>query len=264
MSVLETSLVSGVLTLTMNRPEKRNAMNLAMMQAMHEALQRAETDDATKVVVLTGAGAAFCAGGDVGGMAEGKSFGVHGYERDVQALRQRMDVARLLHEIGKPTIAKLRGAAAGAGMSLALACDLRLASETAQVVTAFAKVGVAGDFGGTWFLTRLVGEAKAKELYFTSPRVGAAEALALGLFNRVLPDGELDAAVDALATQIADGPTVALNYMKRTLSAVSDGMSLPVLLDLEAARMVRSMQTADHREAAKAFVEKRAPRFRGE
>lgn len=264
MSVLETTRVSGVLTLTMNRPDKRNAMNLEMMQAMHEALQHAETDEATKVVVLTGAGAAFCAGGDVGGMAAGKSFGVNPYEHDVRALRQRMEVSRLLHEIGKPTIAKVRGAAAGAGMSLALACDLRLAGETAQFVTAFAKVGVAGDFGGSWFLTRLVGEAKAKELYFTSPKVGAAEALALGIVNRVLPDAELDAAVDALAQQLADGPTVALNYMKRTLSAVSDGMSLPVLLDLEAARMVRSMQTADHREAAQAFVAKRAPKFSGQ
>ena len=153
---------------------------------------------------------------------------------------------------------------AGAGMALGLACDLRLASETAQVVTAFAKVGLAGDFGGTWFLTRLVGEAKAKELYFTSPRVSAQEALALGIFNRVLPDAELDAAVDALALSLANGPAVALGFMKQNLSAVSGGVSLPDLLDLEAARMVRSAQTADHREAAQAFVEKRAPRFTGQ
>jgi 2-(1,2-epoxy-1,2-dihydrophenyl)acetyl-CoA isomerase len=263
MSALQTKLEGGVLTLTMNRPEKLNALNLEMMQGLLDGLQRAASDDSVKVLVLTGAGAAFCAGGDVSSMAEGKSFSA-GYEANVDMLRQKMEAPRLLHELGKPTIAKLRGAAAGAGMSLALACDLRIASETAQIVTAFAKVGLAGDYGGTWFLTRLVGEAKAKELYFMSPRVLAAEALSLGLVNRVLPDAELDAAVDALAASLAAGPTVALNYMKRNLTAVSDGISLAALLDLEAARMVRSAQTADHREAAKAFIEKRAPRFTGQ
>ena len=262
MSALETRLDCGVLTLTMNRPEKRNALNLEMMQGLIDGLQRAASDDAVKVLVLTGTGAAFCAGGDVGNMAEGKSFAAS-YEGNVDALRQKMEAPRLLHELGKPTIAKVRGAAAGAGMALALACDLRIASETAQVVTAFANVGLSGDYGGTWFLTRLVGEAKAKELYFTSPRVGAQEALALGIFNRVLLDAELDAAVDALASSLAGGPTVALNYMKRNLTAVSDGVSLAALLDLEAARMVRSAQTADHREAAQAFVEKRRPKFTG-
>ena len=263
MSALETKLEAGVLTLTMNRPEKLNAFNVEMMQGLQGGLERAAADDAVKVLVLTGAGKAFCAGGDVGSMAEGKAF-ASSYEANVAALRQKMEVSRLLHELGKPTIAKVRGAMAGAGMALGLACDLRIASETAQVVTAFAKVGLAGDFGGSWFLTRLVGEAKAKELYFTSPKVGAPEALALGIFNRVLPDAELDAAVDALALSLASGPAVALGYMKLNLSAVSGGASLPDLLDLEAARMVRSAQTADHREAAQAFVEKRAPRFTGQ
>jgi len=263
MSALETKLEGGVLTLTMNRPDKLNALNAEMMDGLLDGLRRATTDDAVKVLVLTGAGAAFCAGGDVGSMAEGRTFG-GSYEADVDALRKKMEAPRLLHELGKPTIAKLRGAAAGAGMALALACDLRLASETAQIVTAFAKVGLAGDFGGTWFLSRLVGEAKAKELYFSSPRVLAAEALSLGIVNRVLTDAELDAAVDALAASLAAGPTVALNYMKRNLTAVSDGISLAALLDLEAARMVRSAQTADHRQAAQAFVQKRAPRFTGQ
>ena len=262
MAALETQLNGGVLTLTMNRPEKRNALNLEMMNGLLDGLRRAAADDAVKVLVLTGTGAAFCAGGDVGNMAEGKSFAA-GYEANVDMLRQKMEAPRLIHELGKPTIAKIRGAAAGAGMSLALACDLRIAGDSAQIVTAFAKVGLAGDYGGTWFLARLVGVAKAKELYLTSPRVGAQEALALGIVNRVLPDAELDAAVDALAVSLAAGPTVALNYMKRNLTAVADGISLGALLDMEAARMVRSAQTADHREAAKAFVEKRAPRFTG-
>ena len=262
MSALETSLEGGVLTLTMNRPDKRNALSLEMMDGLLDGLHRAATDDAVKVLVLTGAGAAFCAGGDVANMAAGKSFAAS-YEGNVDALRQKMEAPRLIHELAKPTIAKVRGAAAGAGMALALACDLRIAGDSAQIVTAFAKVGLAGDYGGTWFLARLVGVAKAKELYLTSPRVGAQEALALGIVNRVLPDAELDAAVDALAASLAAGPTVALNYMKRNLTAVADGISLGALLDMEAARMVRSAQTADHREAAKAFVEKRAPRFTG-
>jgi len=262
MAALLTRLEGGVLTLTMNRPDKLNALDPEMMQGLLDGLQRATTDDAVKVVVLAGAGVGFCAGGDVSAMAAGRTFG-DGYEANVDRLRQKMDAVRLLHELGKPTIARLRGAAAGAGMSLALACDLRIAGDTARIVTAFAKVGLAGDYGGTWFLTRIVGEAKAKELYFTSPRIGAAEALALGLVNRVLPDAELDAAVDELAASLAGGPTVALNYMKRTLNAVSAGLPLAELLDLEAARMVRSAQTDDHREAAQAFVEKRPPRFVG-
>ena len=260
---LMTRLDGGVLTLTMNRPDKRNALNPEMMQALLDALRDAAGNAAVKVLVLTGAGDAFCAGGDVGAMASGNLFAAS-YEASVDILRQKMEAPRLLHELGKPTIARVRGAAAGAGLSLALACDLRIADETAQFVTAFAKVGASGDYGGSWFLARLVGVAKAKELYFTSPRVGAREALALGLVNRVVADGELDAAVDALAGSLAAGPSIALNYMKRNFNAVADGLPLAALLDLEAARMVRSMQTADHREAARAFVEKRAPRFTGE
>ena len=171
---LMTRLDGGVLTLTMNRPDKRNALNPEMMQALLDALRDAAGNAAVKVLVLTGAGDAFCAGGDVGAMASGNLFAAS-YEASVDILRQKMEAPRLLHELGKPTIARVRGAAAGAGLSLALACDLRVADETAQFVTAFAKVGASGDYGGSWFLARLVGVAKAKELYFTSPRVGARE-----------------------------------------------------------------------------------------
>ena len=170
MAALESTLNAGVLTLTMNRPAKRNAFNLEMMQGLLDGVRRAAADDAVKVLVLTGAGAAFCAGGDVAGMAEGKAF-ADTYEANVDALRQRMEASRLLHELGKPTIAKVRGAMAGAGMALGLACDLRIAGESALVVTAFAKVALAGDFGGTWFLARLVGAAKAKELGPRSDRL---------------------------------------------------------------------------------------------
>lgn len=262
-TVLQTQLEGGVLTLTMNRPDKRNALSPEMMTELLDALRGAASDAAVKVIVLTGAGDAFCAGGDVAAMASGKLLG-QGFEASVDLLRQKMEAPRLLHEIAKPTIARVRGAAAGAGLSLALACDLRIADESAQFVTAFAKVGASGDYGGSWFLARLVGEAKAKELYFTSPRVGAQEALALGIVNRVVAAAELDAEVKALAAQLAAGPTVALAYMKRNFNAVSEGLSLPMLLDMEAEHMVRSLHTADHREAATAFVEKRAPRFTGQ
>ena len=196
--------------------------------ALAAQLRDAAGDAAVKVLVLTGSGDAFCAGGDVGAMASGNLFAAS-YEASVDILRQKMEAPRLLHELGKPTIARVRGAAAGAGLSLALACDLRVADDTAQFVTAFAKVGASGDYGGSWFLARLVGVAKAKELYFTSPRVGAREALALGLVNRVVTDGELDAAVDALAAGLAAGPSIALNYMKRNFNAVADGLPLPRL-----------------------------------
>lgn len=260
---LTSQLDAGVLTLTLNRPERRNALNPEMVQALIEALHRAAADAEVRAIVLTGAGDAFCAGGDVGAMAAGKTF-AGSYEANVDALRRRMEAARLLHEIAKPTIARVHGPAAGAGLALALACDLRLASEQAVFVTAFAKVGVSGDYGGSWFLGRLVGVGRAKELYYTSPRIAAAQALALGLVSRVLPLAELDAAVQSLAAQLAAGPAVALAYMKRNLNAVSEGIGLAALMDLEAARMVRCSQTADHREAAQAFVDKRTPRFRGE
>ena len=264
MSDLLTRLdAGGVLTLTMNQPEKRNALSPEMMTALLDALRGAASDAAVKVIVLTGAGDAFCAGGDVAAMAAGKLF-APSFEASVDILRQKMEAPRLLHEMAKPTIARVRGAAAGAGLSLALACDLRIADDSAQFVTAFAKVGASGDYGGSWFLARLVGEAKAKELYFTSPRVGAQQALALGIVNRVVAAEALDAEVAALASQLAAGPSIALSYMKRNFNAVSEGLSLAHLLDMEAEHMVRSLQTADHREAAQAFVEKRAPRFTGQ
>lgn len=262
-TVLQSQLEGGVLTLTMNRPDKRNAMSPEMMTALLDALRGAASDAAVKVIVLTGAGEAFCAGGDVAAMASGQLLG-QGIEASIDLLRQKMEAPRLLHEIAKPTIARVRGAAAGAGLSLALACDLRIADESAQFVTAFANVGASGDYGGSWFLARLVGEAKAKELYFTSPRLSAHKALALGMVNRLVAAAELDAEVSALAAQLAAGPSIALGYMKRNFNAVSEGLSLPMLLDMEAEHMVRSLQTADHREAAQAFVEKRAPRFTGQ
>ncbi len=256
----------GVATLTMNRPERRNAMSGPMNQALGRVLAEVEVADDVACVVLTGAGGAFCAGGDVKGMASGGDGGTGApiaYDAGVhrQRLNQRA-ISQRLYEMPKPTIAALPGAAAGAGLSLALACDLRYAASTAILTTAFAKVGFAGDYGGTWFLTRLVGSAKARELYYFSDKITAEEAERLGLVNAVFSPDAFDAEVAARAHRLAHGPTVAYRYMKENLNRAVHG-ELGECLDMEAAHHIRTGQTADHREAAKAFVEKRSPEFHG-
>ncbi len=252
----------GVAILTMNRPDRLNAFSLAMLDAMQDALPRLARDPDIGVVVVTGAGRAFCAGGDVKAMAEGREAEGDTLEERAQALRERMEVSRWLHEMPKPTIAMVRGAAAGAGLSLALACDLRVAGDSARFATAFARVGYSGDFGGSWFLTQLVGTAKARELYLTADIVDAQQALALGIVNRVVPDVRLEDETMALAARLARGPRIAYRYMKRNFNAAESG-TLKDLLDLEAWHHTRCGMTEDHREAAKAFVEKREPVFRG-
>jgi len=244
----------------LNRPERMNALSTPIMDGLLHGLPRLAGDPGVRVNVLTGAGRAFCAGGDVKSMAEG------GEERSAAEatarLRSRMEVSRILHELPKPTIAMINGPAAGAGLAFALACDLRIASASARLVTAFVKVGFSGDFGGSFFLTRLVGTAKARELYFTGRPVDAQEALSLGLVNRVVPDDQLADATMELARSLAQGPQIALSLMKRNLNC-AESSGLAELLDLEAANQVLTGRTEDHREAAKAFVEKRAPMFIG-
>ena len=252
----------GIVVLTLNRPDRLNAMSGPMLDALLEALPRLAEDPDVGAVVLTGAGRGFCAGGDVKAMAEGREFGGTSLEEKAQALRSRMEVARWLHEMPKVTIAMVRGAAAGAGLSLALACDLRVAGDTARFATAFARVGYSGDFGGSWFLTQLVGSAKARELYYTADIVDAQPALALGLVNRVVPDARLEEETLALAARLARGPRIAYRYMKRNFNAAESG-SLKDSLDLEAWHHTRCGMTDDHREATRAFVDKREPVFRG-
>jgi 2-(1,2-epoxy-1,2-dihydrophenyl)acetyl-CoA isomerase len=252
----------GVAVLTLNRPDRLNALSSAMLEALLEALPRLADDGSVGAVVLAGAGRGFCAGGDVKAMAEGREFAGDTLEEKAAGLRSSMEVSRWLHEMPKPTIAMVRGAAAGAGLSLAMACDLRIAGEGARFATAFARVGYSGDFGGSYFLTRLVGTAKARELYYTADILDAEEALALGLANRVVPDARLEEETMALAARLAAGPRVALRYMKRNMNAAESG-SLTDLLDLEAWHHTRCGMTEDHREAARAFLEKREPVFRG-
>jgi len=252
----------GVAVLTLNRPDRLNAMSRPMLDALLEALPRLAEDPAVGVVVLTGAGRGFCAGGDVKAMAEGTELGGQTMEEKAQALRSRMETSRWLHEMPKPTIAMMRGPAAGAGLSLAMACDLRIASDTVKLGTAFARVGYSGDFGGSYYLTQLVGTAKARELYFTADLLDAQQALGLGLVNRVVADARLEEETMALASRLARGPRVAYRYMKRNMNA-AESASLKDMLDLEAWNHTRTGMTEDHREAARAFVEKREPQFKG-
>ena len=262
------SVEDGVATLTMNRPERRNALSGAMLAALGGLLAKFENDPEVAVIVLTGAGGAFCAGGDVKGMAEGTGGGSTaraGADLDSRIHAQRLSqraTAGKLHAIPKPTIAALPGAAAGAGLSLALACDLRIAAENAVLTTAFAKVGFSGDYGGTFFLSHLVGTAKARELYFLSDRIDAREALRLGLVNWVVPAERLAAETTTLANRLARGPRVAYRYMKENINRAPAGV-LEDCLDLEATHHIHTGLTEDHREAARAFVEKREPAFKG-
>jgi len=217
-------------------------------------------------VVLTGVGKGFCAGGDVKGMAS-RGDGTVGESTidgaiHAQRVNQRATAGKLF-AMPKPTLASLPGAAAGAGLSLALACDLRIMASTAILTTAFAKVGFSGDYGGTYFLTQLVGSAKARELYYLSDRVGAEEALRLGLTNWVVEPDQLAARTREIALRLAQGPTVAYRYMKENLNRAMSSGDLDDCLDLEATHHVHCGQTRDHREAAKAFVEKREPVFQG-
>jgi len=258
-------LDGGVLTITLNRPAARNAMSDDMNQALARQLASAELDPEVRCVVLTGAGQGFCAGGDVKGMNDRNTAGGAGSSIDQAIHRQRVNqraTAGKLFKMPKPTIAALPGAAAGAGLSLALACDLRIMARTAFLTTAFAKVGLAGDYGGTYFLTQLVGSAKARELYFLSDRVSSEEALRLGLANWVVEPEDLAARTREIATRLAAGPTICFRYMKENLNRAMAG-DPDECLDMEATHHVHSAHTADHREAAAAFVAKREPAFQG-
>ena len=251
-----------LLVVTLQRPDVLNALHPPANRELAGVFDAFAADPELWVAILTGAGRGFCAGGDVKAMAEGNELGGQTMEEKAQALRARMEASRWLHELPKPTIAMMRGPAAGAGLALAMACDLRIASDTVRLGTAFARVGYSGDFGGSYYLTKLVGTAKARELYYTAEVIDAKQALALGMVNRVVPDERLEDETMALAGRIARGPRVALRYMKRNMNAAENG-SLRDLLDLEAWHHTRTGQTEDHREAAKAFVEKREPTFKG-
>ncbi len=258
-------VTGGVGVITLNRPEARNAMSGGMNAALQTMLAAWELDSEVKCIVITGAGKGFCAGGDVKGMASSGDGTVGQNTIDGAIHAQRVNqglTAGKLFKMPKPTIAALPGAAAGAGLSYALACDMRIMASTAIMTTAFAKVGFSGDYGGSYFLTQLVGTAKARELYYLSDRIDANEALRLGLTNWVVEPESLMEKTMEIAGRIAAGPTVAYRYMKENLNRALAG-EVDDCMDLEATHHVHCGQTTDHKEAAKAFVEKRQPTFIG-
>ncbi len=263
------SLDAHVATITLNRPDKRNALSDQLTPALRQTLLDLDTDPNVRCVVITGAGTAFCAGGDISGMAANRTTSTDAdaprpsLDDAIRTLKHKQETLTVrLHELSKPTIAALPGAAAGAGLSIALACDLRIAADTAFVTTAFANIGLSGDYGCSWLLTQLVGLARAKEMFYTARRVGAEEGKALGLFNEVVPLAELASRVAELAASIASGPPIAIRYMKENLNRAT-GADLRTCLAMEADRMVRCTRTEDHREAVQAFLGKRPPEFKG-
>ena len=255
-----------VATITLNRPEKRNALSDHLTPALRQMLFDLETRNDVGCIVITGAGTAFCAGGDVGGMGNSKTAADTPRpttEERVRALIHKQETLTLrLADHAKPTIAALPGVAAGAGLSIALACDIRIAAASAFITTAFRNIGFSGDYGGSWLLTQLIGPSRAKDLYYTARRVQADEALQLGLFNHVVADDELPSATLALARQIASGPPIALGYMKENINRAVTS-DLRSCLAMEADRLMRCAATEDHKEAVKAFMEKRQPVFSG-
>ena len=255
-----------VATITLNRPEKRNALSDRLTPALRQTLLDLETRSDVGCIIITGSGSAFCAGGDVGGMGASKTPAdapQPSAEERTRTLIQKQETLTLrLADHAKPTIASLPGVAAGAGLSIALACDIRIAAASTFITTAFRNIGFSGDYGGSWLLTQLIGPSRAKELYYPARRVHADEAGQLGLFNRVVADEELPSATLELARQIASGPPIALGYMKENINRAVTG-DLRSCLALEADRMTRCAATKDHKEAVSAFLEKRPPLFSG-
>lgn len=247
----------GIATITLNRPQARNALDIPMRGELGAALDELEADSAVRVVILTGAGGHFSAGGDVKSMAR-RHTAAEGRAR-VEMLNRF--VIRLF-EFPKPTLAMVEGFAVGAGCNIALACDMVVASDQARFGEVFARIGLVPDGGGTWFLPRLVGLAKAKELVFSADIIDAAEALRIGLVNRVVPAGELVAATRTLAARVATGPPGALGLAKALLNR-SATVDLATALGFEAYAQAQAITSEDHSEGVRAFLEKRPPNFIG-
>ena len=256
---METLLVdrtpNGVVTLTLNRPDKKNAMNATMFDELVAVFSEVDASTSDRVLVITGAGDAFCSGADLADRAKDT-------RHPLLRLHWASHVALALHRIPKPVIAKVNGVAVGAGMNLALGCDLIVASETARFSEIFARRGLTIDFGGSWLLPRLIGMHRAKELAFFADIVSAKTAAELGLVNRVVPSGDLDAVVADWADRLAAGPPLALSMAKRLLTN-SFSMTMDEALEAEGMAQAVNGGTEDAPEAIRAFFEKREPRFRG-
>lgn len=257
--ILETKQ-DGIATLVMNRPDRLNALNTELVTSLNDALGRLAKDGTVRVVVLTGAGRAFCAGGDLALIGHSRSAGI---PRELELLLASGTQAVLtMRTMAQPVIAAVNGAAAGAGMNIALAADIRIAAEDAMFGQNFAKVGLFPDFGGTYFLPQLVGSAKAAELFYTGDMIDAKTALRLGIVNHVVPAGQLEAEAKSLAQKIAQGPPLAIRAVKKTLFG-SEKEELTSALGREVEEQIQCYLSEDCSEGISAFFEKRPPRFRG-
>jgi 2-(1,2-epoxy-1,2-dihydrophenyl)acetyl-CoA isomerase len=248
----------------LNRPRWRNAVTYASLELLLCACQQVAHDDTVRAVVLTGTGTAFCAGGDIGELLDTAAAeeGVLSFDDRVTRLQRLHHISLLLHTMAKPTIAAINGPAMGAGLSLALACDVRLMSSTATLGAAFADVGASGDFGGSWLAARLVGLGRARDLYFLGDWLDAESALQIGLVSAVVPHEEFDPRVDEVVDRLARGPTAAYALMKQNFAA-TESRDLGSFLDFEAETMTAAMDTEDFRQASHSFLAKKPPIFRG-
>ncbi|HEY8739226.1 MAG TPA: enoyl-CoA hydratase-related protein [Candidatus Dormibacteraeota bacterium] len=255
----------AVATLTLNRPDHMNTLNQHLLEEVSAALEAAAADDAVRVVIMTGRGRAFSAGGDLTSFAAGTGRATAGSDSPqarIDTLRQAMRTSELLQEMPKVTIAAINGACAGAGLAWACAADLRYCADSARFNTAFMTAGLSGDFGGTWTLPRIVGPARARELFLLAEKFSAQEAARIGLVSQAFPADQLMSEVDRVAQRVAGFSPLAARALKANLN---DGLTLSFaeLLDHEAERQIRCGMTRDAREAAAAFLEKRAPVFEG-
>ena len=244
-----------VVTITMNRPRRKNAANSVMWEELSDVVRALHSADDVRAVILTGAGGDFCSGADVSGEETRSRHMLH-------SMRHIGDLCLSLQRLAQPTVAKVRGVAAGAGLNMALACDMVIAAEGARFSEIFARRGLVVDFGGSWLLPRLVGMHRAKELVLLADIIDAAEADRIGLVNRVVPEAELDDTVDAIAARLAAGPPIALAMSKRLLNNSFD-VTLEQALDDEGLAQTVTFSTEDVAEAMSAFIDKRDPVFRG-
>lgn len=254
--------MGGALTLKINRPHAHNAITDALLEDMKAVAEKAARDPDVRCVVLTSVGDAFCVGADANRIPIGDNAELPSREQRILDLRSAADLSLLLHTMPNPTVAVMPGAAAGGGLSLALACDMRFCLDTATISTAFSRIGGSGDFGVSYFLPLLVGVAKARDLLFRSPRMTGREALDIGLVDEVSSIETFEADGSAFVQEIASLPTVALGHIKQNLIA-AQSEPIEQVLDLEARNMVLSMETEDHKRAVKAFLKKEKPDFKG-
>ena len=259
MSELLETRDGAIVTITLNRPESLNAFSMDMLRGLIEKFERLGAEQDVGAIILRGEGRAFCVGGDVKGWADRADWT---FEKHLEELRWKQRLPLIMKTCPKVIIAALQGHVLGAGFSLALAADFRIAADSATFGTSFAGVGFAGDFGSTSSLVQLVGSAKARELMMLTPRFSALEALELQLVTQVVPESDLATVTGALARKLADGPYQAWGYMKRNLLA-AESEPLATVLEVEAMNQARCTMTEDHQEAIRAFTEKRKPQFRG-